>query len=392
MAPLTQSGMLFGKSEWMFGGLGELIEQRRGAVIARFVELLRQRLGSHEEMPASALRDHMPDLLSSLAADLRGVDSEAREERSRLADAHGALRWEQGFDLREVVDDYAILHEAILMEAEEAGLQPSLRDARRLVRQITRATSTAVSSYVALQSEQERTYTEQVESLQRARHEFISVVSHELRTPLHIIQMSTQTLRLRDPQLGSSLEVVERNAATLSRLIDDLLDMAELVTGRIELRWDRVDLRIVAGEAIAALRPTAQAKGVQLHEEIGESPGEVDGDRDRLYQCIWQLLSNAVKFTPRGGNVRLSLRERDGEQVREVELVVSDDGRGVSREFAAHAFEPFMQEDRGTTRKFGGLGLGLSLGRHLAELHGGTIDAVSDGQGAAFVMRIPAAS
>jgi signal transduction histidine kinase len=372
----------------MSAGLGELIEQRRGAIVARFIALLRQRLGSHEELSTSALRDHIPDLLSSLAADLRGGDIDARQNRAVLADAHGALRWEQGFDLREVVGDYAILHEAILLEAEEAQQAPSAREARRLVQQISGATSAAVSSYVELRSAQERAHKEQLEALHRARHEVISVLSHELNTPLHIIQLSTQLLRSRDPALVPVLEVVERNSARLSTLIDELLDMADLVTGRIRLSWGRVDLCEVAREAIAALTPTARAKGIQLDEEITNASGVVEGDRARLYQCIWQLLSNAVKFTPRGGQVRLSLFLRESTQ----ELVVSDNGRGMSKEFASRAFEPFTQQDMSTIREFSGLGLGLAFVRHVVELHGGSIDAVSEGQGAAFRLRLPAPS
>jgi len=375
----------------MPGGLIELIEGRADAIVDRFVALLRQRRGSGENIPSSALRDHIPPFLAALADALRSAGTEPTTESSQLADAHGALRWEQGFEIREVVGDYAILHEAILCEAEAAGIAPSVAEQRRLVQQIAGGIAAAVEVHVALQAERERVSSEQLERVHRMRHEILSILSHELRTPLHVINLCTQLLRAGVPteRLESSLAVIERNVARETRLVDELLDMASLVTGRIRLSWSRVDVAAVAKEAVAAARPVAEAKRIHLHDEGIDTPAEVHGDRARLYQCVWQLVLNALKFTPSDGHVWVSVHLQERKHARQLELAVKDTGVGVSEGFASHVFDPFAQEDRGTMRTYDGLGLGLSLVRHIVELHGGSIDATSDASGTTFRVRLP---
>jgi signal transduction histidine kinase len=337
------------------------------------------------------LRDHIPDFLESLAVGLRESGTEASEVSSQLADAHGAVRWEQGFDLREVVGDYAILHEAILTEVEQAGLQLTPNAARRLVQHIAGGISSAVESHVARQAERDRAGVEKLEEVQRVRQEFLSNLSHELRTPLHVLTLSTQLIRSGVPQqrLESALAVIERNIARESKLVEELLDMAAMSTGRVRLSWSRVDLESVTREVVVAVRPTAVAKGIQLHEDAVTAGPEVQGDRTRLYQCIWQLLMNAVKFSPAGGHVWVSLEVSERKQVREIELAVRDTGPGIAKEFMKHVFDPFAQQDGSTTRMHEGLGIGLSLVRHIVELHGGTIAVESSGEGATFRVRLP---
>ena len=250
----------------------------------------------------------------------------------------------------------------------------------------------------------ERTARAQVETLlasERAAHseathanklkdEFLSVVSHELRTPLNAILGWTTLLRegAEDAQeLQEGLDTIDRNAHAQARLIDDLLDVSRIISGKMRLRISEVDLRALALGVVDGLRPAAEARGVKIALHANEEAAEVLGDPDRLQQVVWNLVSNAIKFTPRGGTVELTVT-RAGSAVA---LEVRDTGQGIRPEFLPRIFDRFSQEDASTTRGQSGLGLGLSIARHLVELHGGTITASSsgEGQGATFQVEIP---
>ena len=187
-----------------------------------------------------------------------------------------------------------------------------------------------------------------------------------------------------------AVDVVERNATALTKIVEDVLDVSRIISGKTRLNVQPVALSTVVEQAIATVRPTADAKGVRLQSVTDGAIEPVSGDPDRLQQVIWNLLSNAIKFTPRGGRVQVSLERVSSD----VEIVVSDTGRGMSPEFLPHVFERFRQADSGLTRASGGLGLGLAIVRHLVELHGGTIDAASEGEGkgATFTVRLPLAT
>lgn len=224
----------------------------------------------------------------------------------------------------------------------------------------------------------------------RLKDEFLGIVSHELRTPLSAILNWTTLLRNggedeRGFQTG--LETIARNAQAQARLVEDLLDMSRITTGKIRLQIEAVDLREVVAAVTESLRPAVQAKGVRVETVWGASLLNVLGDADRLRQVVWNLATNAVKFTPRGGTIRLSLARVESW----VELCVEDTGKGIRQEFLPRIFERFSQQDGSTTRQNPGLGLGLAITRHLVELHGGTIHADSPGenQGATFRVRIP---
>jgi len=224
----------------------------------------------------------------------------------------------------------------------------------------------------------------------RLKDEFLAAVSHELRTPLNAIFGWAQLLstsKLDETTTARAVASIARNAHAQARVIEDLVDVSRIVTGKLLLRLQPVDLRVPIAAAAEVVRPSAQAKG--LHLDVQPSPPGhfVSGDRDRLQQIIWNLLSNAVKFTPSGGRVTVATRERDG--VYEIE--VRDTGIGLAPEFLPYAFDRFRQADGSTTREFGGLGLGLSIVKDLTELHGGTVRVSSEGlgKGASFRIELP---
>src|SRR6478609_5087709 len=216
-------------------------------------------------------------------------------------------------------------------------------------------------------------------------------MSHELRTPLNAILGWSSLLRrgARDADgLERGLATIERNALAQARLIEDVLDVSRIISGKLRIDVRRVDLVAIANAAADVVRPAAAARRVRLSVDAGsESKVELVADPDRLQQVVWNLLSNAVKFTPSDGAVTLSI-ERQGSALR---LIVSDTGAGIAPEHLPFVFERFRQVDSSTTRKYGGLGLGLAIVRHLVELHGGSVSARSDGlgHGATFTVELP---
>jgi len=224
----------------------------------------------------------------------------------------------------------------------------------------------------------------------RMKDEFLAVLSHELRTPLNAIVGYARLLRgglLSGDKLDRGVETVERNANWLSQIIDDVLDVSRIVSGKIRLDVQSVQLPVIVDHAVATVQPAADAKGVRLETIVDPGVGPISGDPDRLRQVLWNLLTNAVKFTGRGGRVQVRLERVNSH----VEVAVSDTGVGITPDFLPHVFERFRQADAGTTRKTGGLGLGLSIVRHLVEMHGGTVDASSAGEnaGSTFRIRLP---
>jgi len=186
---------------------------------------------------------------------------------------------------------------------------------------------------------------------------------------------------------ANAIETIRRNAKAQSQIIDDILDVSRIITGKLAIELDPLELTPVLEAAADVIRPTAEAKGIRIETQLPSQPMVVAADPNRLQQIIWNLLSNAVKFTPSGGRVRLQVREVDSQ----VEIKVSDNGQGISEEFLPFVFDRFRQADSTTTRQHGGLGLGLAIARHLVEIHGGTIRATSDGsnKGSTFVILLP---
>jgi PAS domain S-box-containing protein len=230
----------------------------------------------------------------------------------------------------------------------------------------------------------------EAEKASRAKDEFIATLSHELRTPLNSVLGWARLLRigkLDGDGVRRAVEAVERGATTQAQIVDDLLDVSRIVRGELKLDVRPVDMAPVIEAAIETVRLSAAAREIEITPSLAARAGPVSGDPGRLQQIVWNLLTNAIKFTPNGGKVQISLEARDGI----VELRVRDDGCGISPEFLPHVFERFRQADSSTTRAHGGLGLGLAIVRHLVEAHGGTVSAESPGvgQGATFTVRLP---
>jgi PAS domain S-box-containing protein len=226
----------------------------------------------------------------------------------------------------------------------------------------------------------------------RAKDQFLAVVSHELRTPLNAIMGWAKLMSVPgfdETRRGRAVETIERNAMTMAKLIEDLLDMSRVISGKMRLDVQQVELGRIIEAAIESIRPAADAKGIGLFPVL-DTPLRIMGDPTRLQQVVWNLMSNAVKFTPKGGHIDVLLRR----SAPWIEISVADTGKGIAREFLPHVFDAFRQEDAGATRSHSGLGLGLAIARQLVELHGGSIEARSrgEGRGASFTVRLPIAA
>ncbi|HEX8434704.1 hybrid sensor histidine kinase/response regulator, partial [Archangium sp.] len=250
----------------------------------------------------------------------------------------------------------------------------------------------AISVEHAQLFEMARQERDRAEEANRAKDEFLATVSHELRTPLtailgwsHILRTST----LCAEKQARALETVERSAKAQAQIVDDLLDISRVVAGRMRLEVQPVELLPVVEAALEAVRPAAAARDILIEPELESGASAVQGDANRLQQVAWNLLTNAIKFTPQGGRVTVRLRRVESL----VELEVVDSGQGIAPAFLPHVFERFRQADGSATRRYGGLGLGLAIVRHLVELHGGTVHAHSEGEGrgARFTVRLPLA-
>ena len=219
------------------------------------------------------------------------------------------------------------------------------------------------------------------------KDDFLATLSHELRTPLNAILGYARMLRtgmIDPPRQARAMETIERNASVLSQMVEDVLDVSRIVAGKIRLDVRPVDLATILEEAIATVKLAADARGVRLEPLLDPQAGPVAGDGERLQQVIWNLLSNAVKFTPRDGHIQIRLARVDSH----VEIVVSDTGIGIPRDFLPHVFERFRQADSRFSREYGGLGLGLAIARDIVHLHGGTIHVSSDGEGTGSTFRV----
>jgi signal transduction histidine kinase/CheY-like chemotaxis protein len=286
-----------------------------------------------------------------------------------------------------LLGDYFFIAESIAERIEEAiflgiGISISILSQARL--------SLEAKRQQLLASEQDARCA--AEDANRLKDEFLSTVSHELRTPLTAINgwaLMLRAGRLNAAQSSRALETIVRNAKSQNQLINDLLDVSRIISGKVRLDVAPVKLCSVIEAAVETVRPAAEAKGIRLSALLDPSADTMSGDAERLQQVVWNLLSNAVKFAPNGGRVEVILKRADSH----VEIVVADNGQGIKPEFLPHVFERFRQEDSGTNRQQGGLGLGLAIVRHIVELHGGTVRVASEGlgKGATFTVALPTA-
>jgi signal transduction histidine kinase len=278
--------------------------------------------------------------------------------------------------------------EILERQRAEAALAAANESLERRVAERTAALQLAEQRLQRLLSD-ERDARVEAERIGRMKDEFLLTLSHELRTPLSAIFGWTQMLkRTEDPRVREqAVEVIDRNVRVQTQLIEDLLDMSAIVAGRIRLEVQPVDLAATVRLAAESVRPAAEAKGIRLEQIIDPSAGPVSGDPARLQQIVWNLLSNAAKFTPKGGRITVVLERVNSH----VEIRISDTGEGISADFLPLIFDRFSQADASSRRKHAGVGLGLSIVRSLVEAHGGTVQARSAGlgQGSTFSVHLP---
>jgi signal transduction histidine kinase/CheY-like chemotaxis protein len=291
-----------------------------------------------------------------------------------------------GFDQ----DELALMVSFASFGVLTVALLTSVFDARLESRSQVIASSQAIAEERQVLVLRERAARTQAERMSAVKDEFLATLSHELRTPLNAILGWAQILRsgARDEAtLVKGLETIERNARAQAQLIEDLLDMSQIISGKVRLDVRPVDPAIFIDAALETVRPAAMAKNIRLQTTLDPRPGQIAGDPNRLQQIMWNLLSNAVKFTPNGGHIHVSLdRTATGIVIR-----VTDSGIGIQPEFLPYVFDRFRQADASTTRRYGGLGLGLSIVKQLVELQGGTVAVASQGggSGAIFTLDFP---
>ena len=267
---------------------------------------------------------------------------------------------------------------------DNASLVEALRSSEESLRRNARERERLLESERAARAESERA--------SRLKDEFLATLSHELRTPLNAILGWTHLLRAKPGdarQIAEGLETIDRNARAQTEIVNDLLEMSRIVSGKLRLDVQRVDLSAVVDAAIGTIKPAADAKGIRLQTAIAAPGSDVTGDPARLQQVLWNLLSNAIKFTPAGGSVDVRLGRSGGQMV----VTITDTGQGIKPDFLPYIFDRFRQADASTTRLHRGMGLGLAIVKNLVEMHGGSVSAASDGEGrgATFIVSLPLA-
>jgi signal transduction histidine kinase len=294
--------------------------------------------------------------------------------------------------LGEVLRPYAYVGAPLAVRGRAVGVMAFGRAEQESHRDYTAAEVALIEEFARRASvavENARLFRK-ADELNRLKDEFLATVSHELRTPLSAILGWSRMLssgQLDSDKSRRAIESIERNAQAQAKLVDDILDVARGMAGNVRLEMTTIDLAAVAHRGVDAITPGAAAKKVQVHVTPGPSPVYVVGDAARLQQVVWNLVSNAVKFTPSGGRVVVAVEPVNGH----AELTVADTGAGIPSAFLPYVFDKFRQADGTFTRQYGGLGLGLAIARHLVELHGGSVEAKSEGEGkgATFVVRLP---
>ena len=363
----------------------------------------------------ATLRDHVEEILRSAAADMMSDqtatqqsdkskgdrdDSATSGRVNRASERHGSGRVGSGFELWAVVAEYRALRASVIRLWRDSGPDPDLRDLDDLTRFnecIDQSLTEGVRSYTeqvrrdreALLGD-EQAARRDAESANRAKDMFLATLSHEMRTPIHAIVGWISILRGADcteANLAEGLDVIERNSNAQVQLIEEVLDVSRIVSGKLRLEIRDCDLVKTINAGVDVVRPAAEARDVTLDVQLDPTASHAQCDATRIQQIVWNLLTNAIKFTRKGGTVRVGLdREQSGWRI-----AVSDNGEGITPELLPYIFDRFRQADSSTRRQFGGLGLGLSIVKHLAEMHGGTVEAKSagQGQGSTFIVHLP---
>jgi signal transduction histidine kinase/ActR/RegA family two-component response regulator len=358
---------------------GILVTDEAGRVTAfneRFAEMWRL----PRDVPGAM--DRIPAHVAGQFADRQAyLDRIAGIQTTALAESHDALEPSDG----RVFERFSRI---LVVDGRAVGRVWTFRDITEHRRAEKAARQAAEERRALLESEQfARAEAERANSM---KDEFLATVSHELRTPLNAILGWAHLLRtgaMTDAQVRQGIEVIERNARAQTQLIEDLLDMSRIISGKMRLDIQSADPAAFIEAAIETVRPAAEAKGIRLSTLLDPGAGPVNGDPNRLQQVVWNLLSNAIKFTAREGRVQVVLERVNSH----IEIAVADTGIGIKPEFLPHVFDRFRQEKASPTRSAAGLGLGLSIVKHLVELHGGSVHAISagEGHGATFTVCLP---
>ena len=374
------------------GAVMDITEQRRGEEYDRMLAEAAQAFAAaveYEEVLAAFVARLVPRFAGTAAAYVRD------REEVRLVGSSGDARQAPGdHQVAEVIDTGAGLIEShLLVLPLRAGGSTfgviAFGAAAKPFDGADVAFATELTDRIALSMDRARLFRD-LQRANRVKDEFLATLSHELRTPLNAVLGWTRMLRrgtVPPERTPNILETIERNAAAQMQLVEELLDLSAMAAGGLRLNVTRVDLRDVIGGAVETIRPAADAKTIRINLTLDDRLAQIAGDPARLRQVLWNLLANAVKFTPAGGTIDL----RVAESASDVEITVSDTGPGIDPEFMPHVFEPFRQADSSSTRMVGGLGLGLAIVRHLVEAHGGTVTARSEGpgRGSIFTVRLP---
>jgi signal transduction histidine kinase/CheY-like chemotaxis protein len=361
------------------------------------------------------LRDEAGDILRATAVDMQSDQTDAqqadksrglsrRDDASdalrRASSSHGTGRAVSGFDVSAVIAEYRALRASVLRQWHESAPSPhrqDLEDVTRFNESMDQSLTDAVRSF-AEQVERDReallasehASRRQAEAANRAKDLFLATLSHEMRTPLNAIAGWVSILLHEDARTGrfqEGLKVIERNTKAQVQLIDDLLDVSRIVSGKLRMNLQPCQLVEVINAGINATRTAAEARGITLNVRVDSSPSEAVCDSGRIQQVVWNLVSNAVKFTPKGGRVDVTLsRAHSSYQIQ-----VTDTGQGISPDLLPYVFDRFRQADSSMRRHSAGLGLGLSIVKYIVEAHGGNIEAASpgEGNGSTFTVLLP---
>ena len=374
-----------------FVPMGEVVRRDAGAIVERWCRRVVEEQPKARRVHHETLKNDLPRFLEELGQSLAAADDAEDCGHCRPARDHGSQRWEAGWSLGEVVQDYQVLRLVLLEYLEETLDRPlQSREVRAMGLELDEAIAASVGRYVRHRDEQTREQAEGLQDAHRRKDEFLALLGHELRNPLAPLRNALQVLALRggDAETRSwARSIMERQLHHLTRMVDDLLDVSRISLGKIDLRSGPIDLAAVAAAAVEATRPLIDARGHRLSVELPRGPLRVRGDATRLTQVLVNLLTNAAKYTPEGGQIRLAAgREGDGAVVR-----VRDNGVGIPPEMLPKVFDLFIQVEQSLERSQGGLGIGLTLVQRLVELHGGSVAASSEGvgKGSEFAVRLP---
>ncbi len=331
-----------------------------------FPELIERRLDRHYKWALEGQVRVLSQALHGYLIAMPAVSGEHGYSQMQQAVRVSPLRHEG-----RVIGTLTIVEDVTERVVREAELQAQLEDRSRLL-------------------SNEKLARNEAERANRLKDEFLATISHELRNPLNAIMGWAHMMRLgklTPANVERAVETIYRNAKSQSQLVADLLDVSRIISGKLRLDVRTVDLIHIVNAAIDSIRPAADAKSIRLQTMLDPAAGPISGDADRLQQVVWNLLTNAVKFTPKGGRIQVKVHRVDSH----VEILVSDSGVGISKEFLPYVFDRFRQADASTTRIHGGLGLGLSIVRQLVDLHGGTVTVQSEGEGkgATFTITLP---